>query len=244
MLGGQALLQAWEVGLRQHPVDRALTVLTVAYPELAWDTLASLSIGERDRYLFQVREQTFGSAMVSRTACPTCSEQLEFEMRVRDVIVDTQPQASEATWQVMVDDYEMHVRRPTSFDLGAIVGCSEVGQARHHLAQRCIVRLVRGGETVAMDSLPKTAIDSLAASIGACDPQAEILLDLRCPACEHGWQMMFDIEAFLWSEICAQAKRLLCDVHTLARAYGWREADILRLNETRRQLYLEMVGNG
>jgi len=34
----------------------------------------------------------------------------------------------------------------------------------------------------------------------------------------------------------------LSDVHTLARAYGWRERDILTLSPTRRQFYLNMVG--
>jgi hypothetical protein len=52
---------------------------------------------------------------------------------------------------------------------------------------------------------------------------------------------MFDIGAFLWEEIAAQARRLLREVHTLARAYGWREADILVMSAARRQAYLEMV---
>jgi len=53
--------------------------------------------------------------------------------------------------------------------------------------------------------------------------------------------VMFDIVSFFWSEICVQAKRLLREVHILARAYGWREADILSMSAARRQLYLEMV---
>ncbi len=52
---------------------------------------------------------------------------------------------------------------------------------------------------------------------------------------------MFDVVSFFWSEICVQAKRLLREVHTLARAYGWREADILNMSTARRQFYLEMV---
>jgi hypothetical protein len=77
--------------------------------------------------------------------------------------------------------------------------------------------------------------------MAACDPQAEVLLDLNCPACGHGWQALFDVVAFFWAELAAQAKRLLREVHTLARAYGWREADILGMSARRRQFYLEMV---
>ena len=38
----------------------------------------------------------------------------------------------------------------------------------------------------------------------------------------------------------AWARRTLRDVHVLARAYGWREADVLALSPTRRQIYVEL----
>jgi hypothetical protein len=34
----------------------------------------------------------------------------------------------------------------------------------------------------------------------------------------------------------------LREVHTLAWAYGWREADILAMSPARRQFYIELVG--
>jgi hypothetical protein len=45
----------------------------------------------------------------------------------------------------------------------------------------------------------------------------------------------------LWAEIEVRAKRLLLEVHLLATAYGWSEAEILSLNAQRREFYLEMV---
>ena len=90
-----------------------------------------------------------------------------------------------------------------------------------------------------IQTLPETVITVLAKYMVECDPQAEVQLDLSCPACGYCWKMMFDIVSFFWSEICAQARRLLREVHTLARAYGWREADILSLSTARRHFYLE-----
>jgi len=46
---------------------------------------------------------------------------------------------------------------------------------------------------------------------------------------------------FFWAELAAEAKRLLREVDALARAYGWREADILALSSQRRHAYLELV---
>jgi hypothetical protein len=56
--------------------------------------------------------------------------------------------------------------------------------------------------------------------------------------------VLFDIVSFFWTELSAQAKRLLREVHTLARGYGWREADILAMSARRRQLYLDLVTDG
>ena len=75
-----------------------------------------------------------------------------------------------------------------------------------------------------------------------CDPLAAIDIPLDCLNCGHQWQPLFDIVSFFWTEIAAQARRLLREVHTLARYYGWREADILAMSAIRRQFYLEMGG--
>jgi hypothetical protein len=93
----------------------------------------------------------------------------------------------------------------------------------------------------AVDMMPAAVQTAMAAELAAMDPQAEILLDLVCPACGHTWLGVFEIVTFLWSEIRARARRLLQEVDALARAYGWREADVLRMSETRRGLYLQMA---
>ena len=73
------------------------------------------------------------------------------------------------------------------------------------------------------------------------DPMAEIQIQLACPACTQHWPLILDIASFVWTEIATQAKRLLAEVHILARAYGWREADILAMSDRRRRHYLDMV---
>jgi hypothetical protein len=90
--------------------------------------------------------------------------------------------------------------------------------------------------------LSEDAITRLAERIGECSPDAEAPLDFICPSCGHQWRAFFDIAAFFWAEIAAQARRLLREVHILASAYGWREADILAMSARRRQAYLEMIG--
>jgi hypothetical protein len=66
-------------------------------------------------------------------------------------------------------------------------------------------------------------------------------MGLSCPACRCEWQGLFEIATFLWAEVRARARRLLQEVDAIARTYGWSEADILRMTDARRQLYLQMA---
>ena len=120
-------------------------------------------------------------------------------------------------------------------------GLPDPAAARRLLVRRCVLHASRERVPVAGDDLPAEAVAGLAQRMVEHDPQAEVLLDLSCPACEHDWQALFDIVAFFWAELAARADRLLREVHALARAYGWREADILGMSPHRRRFYLEMV---
>jgi hypothetical protein len=114
--------------------------------------------------------------------------------------------------------------------------------ARRLLAERCVVQATREGSVLPAPQLTDSAVDHIASHLSDADPQAEVLIDLTCATCSHAWQVILEIESFLWIKINAVAKRLLRDVHTLAREYGWSEHQVLSLSTRRRQAYLEMVG--
>jgi hypothetical protein len=84
-------------------------------------------------------------------------------------------------------------------------------------------------------------VETISQALLEADPQAEIRLDFTCPACAHEWELLFDIAEFFWTELSAQAQRLLREIDALARAYGWSEREILNLPAQRRQTYLELV---
>lgn len=234
------LLRVWEVGEDQHPLDRALTLLSAACPEQTWDELASLAIGERDRRLLTLREQTSGPRLNGFAECPKCAERLEFAFSVADLRVADHDAAEDAP-ELIIDGLELRFRLPNSRDLAGVLGSQDLDAARSLLVRRCVLGASCDGAPVAAGELPAGAITTLARRMAERDPQAEVLLDLRCPACDHAWQALFDIVAFFWEELAVQAKRLLREVHTLAQNYGWREAEILGMSTRRRQFYLEMV---
>jgi hypothetical protein len=48
----------------------------------------------------------------------------------------------------------------------------------------------------------------------------------------------------VWAEVDVRARRLLADVATLARTYGWTEPEVLALSEARRAAYLRLATEG
>ncbi len=275
-LSASELLGVWERGLAQQPIQRALTLLSAAFPQTSPDVLAKLSIGQRDACLLTLREWLFGSQLVSLAMCPHCGERLELTFNVADIRVPSKAEpvsdtelrsnivvetdtgtrgrgdaeqmnvlrmnaTAYETFSLSVADYEVHFRLPNSLDLAAITSREGVAATRQMLLDRCLVTAHHNGEETFAHQLPAEIVNAIAQQMTQADPQADVHLDLTCPACNYQWQAPFDIVSFFWSEINTWAQRILGEVHTLAKAYGWSEADILALTPWRRQFYLEMV---
>ena len=234
------ILNVWEQGQTQHRLDKALTLLFAAFPDTTRDKLAALSIGQRDAYLLALRELTFGTKLNCFAECPACKEQLEFTMRTEDIRL--LPLPGEKKQELEIDEaLVLRYRMPNSLDLAAVARCRDADTARDLLILRCVVQVIRDGAPVDCSELSAGAKEKLSAHMAEQEPQADVTLDLHCPACGHQWQTIFDIVSFFWAELNAEARRLLYDVHELALAYGWRESDILSMSDTRRQFYLGMV---
>ena len=243
-LSSHAIVQLWETGQRQHPLERMLTLLTAALPGVPRSDLLNLSVGQRDAYLLMLRERSFGSQFAGFAACPHCQERLECQFTVADIWSGAAPVASLGQeLPLQIEDYMVQMRLPTQADLLAIVGSRNVEVARASLLERCVREVIHNGKAIAATALPDEIVTAIGEQILQLDPQAEVQLTLHCPSCEHSWSVLFDITTFLWAEISSQARRLLREVHLLASAYGWHEADILAMSAIRRQYYLEMVAS-
>jgi hypothetical protein len=208
---------------------------------MSLSALGDLSIGRRDAYLLTLRELTFGTQMDSQATCPQCQESLEFTLSTSDLrLIDpSQPDAEVHHWQQ--DTVQVQFRLPNSLDLAAMVTIQDPALARQTLLERCVLAVNQDGQTGAIATLTEVILVALANHLITVDPQADITLNLSCPACGHAWQVLFDIVAFLWGEITAQAQRLLLDVHQLAQIYHWPESEILAMSSQRRQCYLDLV---
>ena len=238
-LSAAELLGAWERGLDANLTERMLILLGATCPDRSGSELADMPLGGRDVLLLELRVLLFGSACTAVVSCPGCGEQLESTFPlVRMRIEDPQPTA---VLRLQSGGVNVAFRVPSSNDLLALTGTGS-GPATRQILSRCIVDVRdEDGAAMASEDPPAAVVAAVTDGISAADPQADVELALACQSCGATWSAPFDIAGFLWAEIHAWAQQLLRDVHLLARAYGWREPDVLALSPVRRNLYLELM---
>lgn len=240
-LSTSELLGVWERGLAEHLVERAHTLLVAACPGTPPDELRRLSVGQRDACLFALREWIFGPQAVGLATCPDCGERHELALCLADLGSIPASESGDAI-ALSEDRFELSFRLPNSVDLAAIADQRDVSCARLALFERCLLSVRRDGIDISANAVPEEIVNLVSERMGKADPQGDIEIALCCSNCNRKWQEPFDILSFFWTEIHAWACKILTEVHSLASAYGWREADILAMHPWRRQFYLEMAG--
>jgi hypothetical protein len=232
------LVDVWERGLSQRPLQKALTMLSLYDALSEIEAAAELSIGRRDAWLLQLRQDIFGSHFEGLAVCPMCRETLELNFDVRDIKFHGKKPPGRLS--VSRDGYHVRFRLPNSLDLEEISDLP-ADEAKNFLLRSCILEVSRAGKKILYSEMPPEIITAVAEGMEAADPQANILINIDCPSCHHRWQSPFDIVSFLWCELNSRARRLLHEVHCLASAYGWEEEKILEMSPRRRQIYLEKI---
>jgi len=235
------VLSLWELGSALPPLERALLLLRAALPDQATGELARLPLGRRDRLLLELRAVTFGAELPFIAHCPACAAEVEFTVGSDQLLAGGPPERGvPAPRELRAGGAFVRFRLPDSRDL-AEAGAGPPERAEEMLLERCVLEARTGGAVVQASQLSAEVREALARAMAEADPDAEVTVSISCPACGRGWTGLFDALSVLWSEVAGQARRLLQEVDALARAYGWREADVLALPPQRRALYLEMV---
>ncbi|MEO8136740.1 MAG: hypothetical protein ABI831_22545 [Betaproteobacteria bacterium] len=236
-LGPADVLALWERGVNRHPLDRSALLCAWARPELSADSVADLPLGSVTVALLQLRAASFGARIEGHVDCERCGERLALSLRVSELL---QPMAG-GDERPDADVAGLHVRTPCLRDLAAVAGVADAGRAARQLLARCAAT-ADGPASDAVAALPDAAMREVETALEALDPNADLALAVCCAACGHSGSAQLDAGTLLWDEIDARARTLLGEVHSLARAYGWTEAEILALGTARRATYLAMVG--
>lgn len=221
-----ALLDAWERSTALERPWRELELLELAGDAIA-EGAARLPVGERDRRLLALRTSLFGRWIACETRCVACGERLELELDGEELVG-----ATPATRAPGADVGGVRVRAPDSLDVAAAMTADDP-------AATIVDRCVDAGSRSLADGERAAAIRRMV----ELDPAAELWLEATCPACGSTWSVLLDPAAIVVEEVDRHARRVLREVDQLARAYGWREPDVLALSPGRRRAYLGLVAS-
>jgi hypothetical protein len=210
----------------------------------------ALSIGDREALLLHLRRLTLGEVMPCLLKCPNadCAEKLDLALQVWELLLPPYRHADDVHEMSIASGdirYRVRFRLPNGADqehaAALVAGSPE--SATELLLRRCVQEIVDEQTGEAVQPTPAPVADALADEMAKLDPQAEIILDLVCPACRAPFRAPFDIADYFHREICGEESDLLRQVHLLAFHYHWSERDILRLSRRKRLRYVELLSS-
>lgn len=221
----RTLLAAWERAAHARPAARGAALLP-ASPE---ESLAETAAQAATAYV-----AAFGPRAAALLTCPACAETLEVVVDVAALAgEDLPPDAA----TVPTARSTLTVRPLTTSDLLAVQGARDPVTA---LAGRA-VRDAHGNavDPTVLSEADMAAVDAASMALAGI---AAATVTTVCPACGERVSRPVDVAALLWEQVRSRAAALMDQVATLARAFGWTEAEVLSLPAARRAVYLEMVG--
>lgn len=233
------LLELWEKGTALAPVERALALAGAAGARVA--ELRAQPYGRTNAGVLALRESMIGPDLDATASCPACGARVEFAVGAAGLEALAPAPGTRVGGEEELGEYLVAWRPPTPDDLLRVADAPAPGAALRSL---CLTVASVSGTEVDPLTVPAELVDRVEAAIAEADPLAEVLVGLTCPDCGTGFGSDLDLGSFVWAEVEARARRLLQEVDTLARAYGWSEDQVLTLSETRRAAYLDRAVAG
>lgn len=236
----QAMLDAIEAGA---PVASVLTLLLGRCAQHGGAPLgaraAVLSVGERDALALDLRSTWLPTPLRATMTCTACGEVLE-------VVLDPHLLSGGAGARepviLEVEGYRLTCRPMTGEDQE--VAARSADDAGAAILARCVTVTDSTGHGVPVSALPPSLADRAAACVLALDPAAETTLAAACPGCGASVSGTLDAAGFVLAELARRASALPAEILSIARATGWREAEILAMPQARRRRYAALLTPG
>jgi hypothetical protein len=202
----------------------------------------ALTIGDREALLLHLRRLTLGDRLQCIMQCPDCGEKMDLDLRVGDLLLppydEPRPHYS-ADIDANGTAKTISFRLPTGGDQEAIADTAvrDASQAAYDLLWRCVIDADEDESSILTDSRLK----AVSALMAERDPQAEIMLNLDCPACGQSFTAMFDTATYFFREVADRTTHLYREVHLLAFYYHWSESEIMNMTAEKRHRYLDLL---
>lgn len=227
-----------ELGVAEAAADgqsrpaRVTEVLTLAYQDLGADAARRISSAGREWLLQRAASRFHGGRRWFETTCQACGEPFDLE-----VLLDRVPRADPGPGFPVADVVTSLGPRRFEAPNGRheeAFAKTQAGDPRRVFAALCGMSDEAEAEAIRFTEDDLVGID---AALEATSPEIADGVDATCPACQASTLTRIDPLGFAFPKPAT----ILGEVHLLARAYGWGEAEILALPVPRRRAYADLI---
>jgi hypothetical protein len=236
-----AILGLWEECRDVDPITRSVVLSAAADPVVDPVEAARMPLGECTARLLRLRSGLRSGNIEATVQCPSCATELEFTVDPDALSGSSHGDPIES---LDVDGRRIRWRLITASDLLIAAAQPDIASAERSIIEACLVEVSEDRRTSTGLELSDPERSALAGAIEAADPLSDLLFDLHCVGCDQPVTAELHISDVVWTELDGIARRLVSEVDTLARVYGWTEGECLSLSATRRSIYLELAAGG
>ena len=220
-----AFLAVWNPSSHETAHHRLAQLLALCVPQ---DQLGAATLGDRNRRLTGLHPDWIGRPMQAQVTC-RCGEVHSFDLPCP--ALRALPLAAGKRVQLANQVF----RLPCMADLGLDGRVGPLTDAPLPMA------LVYACRVDGQGSLTTDQVQKVETLWSGADPGAVAEMYLPCAACGFQIAAAADLAEFVARDLDQRWRGLLRTVDTIARAYGWGEADILGLPEWRHRAYLALI---
>lgn len=194
------------------------------------------TLNRRLQGLLAITVATRGAYWVHTVRCrnPDCDEPMDLPMQLSDFQRDDDPRELDCPVPGAPD---LQVRLPTGTDQRAWLA-EGLGAGD---PDRLLARLLVAAPGLWARIATADARESIEDALAEADPLMALELETSCPACGAQTLIPLDLEQTCLNLLAAEQPRLQQEVHRLALAYHWSEAEILAIAPARRRRYLALL---
>ena len=212
------------------PVTRSLALLGALSDDRDW---AALTVTDFEVLLLCLRALVLGERCDLSFSCPNCRARVEVSFTITDFLQDVV--STVPSWVRSIPDRpgwyscgRAAFRLPTAGDQAAVAGRPD---AADRMAERCIEA----------DHLAKRTRGRIEQAMAAMAPEVSRPLAGACPECGTRVEAPLYVTRLVINELSREAVAVYDEIDLIARAYHWREAEILELPRQRRRAYAERI---
>ena len=198
----------------------------------AEETLLAWPVSHRLQGLLAVTIATRGEHWVMTATCsePSCGASMDLPLSLNAFRRSADPAVVPCA---LPDGRSIDLAVPTGADQLAWLAAGDASPSA------ILGRLTTLPDDV--DAIRPDWLEAIEAALDRADPLTTQEIDTVCPECGAEVSFELDLEARCLALLAAEQPGMLDDIHALATAYHWSEAEIMAIPPSRRRKYLARI---